>query len=100
MEPLTAPSTLGAMKPGDEHRQLCTLELIAAGHAGRCPGEMCAFWERGCVLTRIEYRLDDRPEVAALLLELRREIEAGRAIEVADARSRFAQLLNEGEGIG
>ena len=81
------------------HRQLCTIELIAEGHAERCPGEECAFWERGCALARIEYQLDERPEVAALLLGLRREIAAGRAVEVEEARSRFAQLLNEGDAI-
>jgi hypothetical protein len=86
------------MKPNSEHRQLCTIELIAEGHAERCPGEECPFWERGCALTRIEYELDLRPEVAHLLLDLRREIEAGRAVEIEDAHSRFAHLLNEEEG--
>ncbi|MEP6893632.1 MAG: hypothetical protein ABI927_07600, partial [Gaiellaceae bacterium] len=60
--------------PTESHRPLCTIELIAEGHADRCPGEKCAFWEHGCVLTRIESGLDGQPEVAALLLELRREI--------------------------
>ena len=83
------------------HRPLCTIELIAEGHAERCPGEACAFWERGCVLARVESELDGRPEVAALLLDLRRELEAGRDVELRDARSRFAHLLNEEEaGIG
>lgn len=88
------------VKPHDEHRQLCTIELIAHGHADRCPGEECAFWEAGCALTRIEYELDSRPDVAQLLVHLRREIEAGREIEVQAVRSRFAHLLNEDEGIG
>jgi hypothetical protein len=89
------------MKPRQpaEHRPLCTLELIAEGHAERCPGEACAFWERGCVLARIEHELVVRPEVASLLLELRRELEAGHAVEVGEARTRFASLLNEDEGI-
>jgi hypothetical protein len=87
------------MKPR-EHAPLCTIELIAEGHADRCPGDACAFWDRGCVLTRVESELSGRPEVAQLLLDLRRELEAGRAIEVAEAHSRFARILNEDEAIG
>jgi len=87
------------MKPKREHRQLCTIELIAKGHAERCPGESCPFWERGCALTRIEYELEGRPDVAKLLADLRRELEAGREIETADVRSQFAHLLNEDEAI-
>jgi len=87
------------VKPRAEHRQFCTIELIAEGHADRCPGEECAFWERGCVLSRIEAELDGRPEVARLLLDLRSELEAGRALELKEVRSRFAHLLNEEGGI-
>ncbi len=60
------------------HRPLCTIELIADGHGERCPGEACAFWDRGCVLARAESELEGRPELAALLLELRGRLEAGR----------------------
>ncbi len=84
----------------DAHRPLCTIALIAEGHAERCPGAECAFWENGCALTRVETELDGRPEVARLLLDLRREIEQGRAVELEAARSRLAQILNEEEGIG
>jgi hypothetical protein len=72
-----------------EHRPLCTIELIAEGHAERCTGEGCPFWERGCALTRVEAQLDGRPEVAELLLDLRRELEAGRELTVAEARLRL-----------
>jgi hypothetical protein len=82
-----------------EHRQLCTIELITEGHADRCPGEECAFWDRGCVLARVESELNGRPEVASLLLELRREIERSRRVELDDARTRLAHILNEDEGI-
>jgi len=88
------------VKPVTEHRQLCTIELIAQSHADRCPGEECAFWEHGCALTRIEYELEGRPDVAGLLVDLRRELEAGRQIEVDELRTQFAHLLNEDEGIG
>jgi hypothetical protein len=77
------------MHPAEEHRQLCTLELVAEGHADRCPGAACAFWESGCALARIEAELDGRPEVAQLLLDLRREIESGREVDVAAARERL-----------
>jgi hypothetical protein len=83
----------------EEHHPLCTIELIAEGHAERCPGDECAFWERGCVLQRVESDLYDRPDVAALLLALRREIEAGRAVTVEDARARLSHILNVEEGI-
>jgi hypothetical protein len=87
------------VKPSEAHRQLCTIELIAEGHADRCPGETCAFWEHGCALTRIEYELEGRPDVARVLVDLRREIESGREVEIGALRSRFAHLLNEDEAI-
>jgi hypothetical protein len=59
-----------------EHHPLCTIELVAGDEASRCPGEQCAYWDRGCVLTRIETELEGHPEVARLLLELRRRLEA------------------------
>jgi hypothetical protein len=88
------------MKMAATHRPLCTIELIAEGHAERCPGADCAFWDRGCVLTRVEAELDGRPEVASLLLDIRRELEAGKVVEIAEARARFAHALNEEDGIG
>ena len=87
------------MRPHPEHRQLCTIELIAEGHAERCPGEQCAFWERGCALIRIEYAIEGRPDVARLLVDLRRELAAGREIDVEEVHSRFAHILNEDEHI-
>ncbi len=77
------------------HFPLCTIELMAEGHAERCTGPDCAFWENGCSLARVEVELDGRPEVARLLLDLRRELEAGRAIDVNEARSRLAHVLDE-----
>jgi hypothetical protein len=87
------------MHPVEEHRQLCTIALVAEGHSERCPGETCAFWEHGCALQRVEAELAGRPEVAQLLLDLRREIESGREIGVEEARARFAHVLNVEEGI-
>jgi hypothetical protein len=87
------------VRPKVTHQPLCTIELIAQGHAERCPGDECPFWEHGCALTRIETELDSRPEVAQLLLDLRRELESGRTVGVVEARARFAHILNEEEGI-
>jgi hypothetical protein len=88
------------VKPQRDHQQLCTIELIAEGHAERCPGTECAFWDRGCALARVEAELDGRPEVAQLLLDLRRELEADRVVQLDEARSRLAHILNEEEGLG
>jgi hypothetical protein len=87
------------VKPTLSHQPLCTIEMIAHGHAERCPGDACPFWEDGCALARIETELDSRPEVAQLLLDLRGELERGRTVEVDEARARFAHILNEEEGI-
>ena len=78
----------------EEHRPLCAIELIAHRHAERCPGEECAFWETGCVLTGIETELEDRPEVAQLLLELRGELERGRPFASDGARATLVRILN------
>ena len=83
----------------DPHRQLCTIELIAEGHAGRCPGEACPFWDHGCALQRVEAALDGRPDVARILLDLRRELEGGKEIALEDARMRLAHILNVEAGI-
>jgi hypothetical protein len=84
------------MKPEDEHSPFCTIELIADGHAERCSGEQCAFWQQGCVLTRVQADLADRPEVAQLLVDLRRELEAGREVSVAAATAEFHRRLAAG----
>jgi hypothetical protein len=88
-----------AVHRDEEHHPLCTLELVAEGHAGRCPGEGCAFWESGCALVRVETELSGRPEVAQLLLDLRREIETGRRVTLEEARTRLSYILNVEDGI-
>lgn len=77
------------------HRKLCTIELIAEGHAERCPGEACGFWRDGCVLESAEDELEGRPAVAALLLQLRRAIESGAEIPIEVARERLVDVLAE-----
>jgi hypothetical protein len=81
---------------------LCRLELIA-GHAERCPGEPCPFWEPGgaalaggCVLDRVGFEIDRRPEVASLLLEMRHRIEHARDdADVEAARVALSHALND-----
>ncbi len=86
----------GARVDPAERRQLCAIELIAEGRADRCPRAECAFWEGGCVLARVETALDGRPEVAALLLAIRRELEAAEEIGTDDdARWLFRHRLGE-----
>jgi hypothetical protein len=74
-------------------QQLCrlttTLERVEV-----CPGRACAFWEPGgavlagrCALERLD--LAARPELAALLLDLRREL------EVADTQAEEKELLRQ-----
>ena len=91
-------ATVGAMKR-EPHRQLCTIELIAEGHAERCTGEECPFWDHGCALQRIEAALDSRPDVARILLDLRRELEGGKELELEEARMRLAHIMNVEAGI-
>lgn len=78
-----------------EHRPLCTIALVAEGHAERCPGETCAFWAEGCVLERVEADLQGHPDVAALLLNLRRTVEAGEPVPVAAAREHLLAALGD-----
>jgi hypothetical protein len=99
METGASDGIVAAVKPQVEHHQLCTIELIATGHAERCPGEECVFWEKGCALTRIEYELEGRPDVARLLVDLRRELESGHELDVEEVRARFSRMLNEDEHI-
>jgi len=90
------------MQPFEEpaHRKLCTIELIAEGHADRCPGEACAFWVDGCVLERVEGQLETRPEVAGLLVDLRRELERSRPRTVAEVARRLEEAPLEGGPAG
>jgi hypothetical protein len=77
----------------DAHMPLCAIELIAEGRAERCPGQACAFWDHGCVLARVEAEFQGRPELAALLLSLRRELDkAAHASEDASSRDFHRRL--------
>ena len=90
------PLNIAVMENEKPHMPLCTIELIAEGHAERCPGAGCAFWSDGCVLARVEAELDGRPDVAKLLLDLRSEIESGRDVEIREAQALFDKRLAAG----
>jgi hypothetical protein len=84
------------MTTHDTHRPLCTLELIAEGRATRCPAGECAYWEKECVVARIEGELGGRPDVAGLLLEIRRELERARLTVDEAAVAHFHRRLASG----
>ena len=85
---------------------LCSLQF-AVGRVEACPGEPCPFWEpggaivdAGCAVERLGLaaELDDRPDLAEYLLELRARLEQVRdSSEEREVRSRFYRLLNESE---
>ena len=52
--------------------------------------------EDGCVLARVEHESHRQPALAAVLLDLRRRLDEGEAIELAEARSLFARRLSAG----
>jgi hypothetical protein len=76
------------------HRNCRLKEIVAEPE--RCPGKLCAFWDRGsCALERIDLR--GRAELAGFLLDLRGELESFRDREQASAARRlFFQRLNAG----
>jgi hypothetical protein len=77
--------TIPSMRRNETHQPLCTIELIAEEHPLRCPGDECPYWENGCVLARVEEELDGRPQVAAFLLAIRRELEEAKSLEAEGA---------------
>jgi hypothetical protein len=68
--------------------------LAAEGRDEPCPESHCVYWENGCILAAADTELRTRPEVAALLLGLRRQLERARAAnsegELADFHRRLA----------
>ena len=76
----------------------CSLS-VAVGNDAECPHAWCAFWEKGgavleagCAIDRLGIDFRDA-ELAAYLLEIRRELEQARDAEAAEAaRKRFTAL--------
>jgi hypothetical protein len=79
----------------------CSLRA-AVGERELCPGHECSFWEdggatvaAGCAVERLGIPVARQPELAGYLLDLRLTLEAVRSkADRADARRRFAELLN------
>jgi hypothetical protein len=79
----------------------CSLRR-AVGEREACPGHSCAFWEdggsvleAGCEIDRLGVPIDRSLELARHLLDLRLAMDDARTCsERADARRRFAELLN------
>jgi hypothetical protein len=61
-----------------------------------CPGSRCPFWsDDSCAFREVE--LDERPDLAGFLLEIRNKLETLRAQEDEDAaRQLFYERLNAG----
>jgi hypothetical protein len=76
----------------------CSLS-VAVGNDTECPHAWCAFWEKGgavveagCAIERLGIDLRD-PDLAAFLLEIRRELESARDAEAAEAARKRLALL-------
>ena len=79
-------------------RPLCTLH-VSVGESEECPESSCAFWEEGgaaidagCVLERVRFELESRPDVTRWLLKLRYDLENARS---AEEMRRIRDSLNE-----
>jgi hypothetical protein len=74
----------------------------ALGKQEPCPGATCLFWEEsgavvelGCAIERLGVPVQERPDLARHLLDLRlRADELRTAAERCDAHRRFSELLN------
>jgi hypothetical protein len=81
---------------------LCRIERVL-GRTEVCPEERCPFWEPGgavlegrCAFERVD--LDEDPEVATLLAQVRRTLESYPGpLEERKARHLFHRLLNQGQ---
>jgi hypothetical protein len=80
--------------------RLCRFAAVL-GRTEVCPREACAFWEPGgavlegrCAFEQLD--LSARPELAALLLDLRRRLESAEThAEEKEVLRRLYRLLNE-----
>jgi hypothetical protein len=78
----------------------CPLQY-AAGRVEVCPGPGCPFWEEGgavlpggCIVQRLGLDLDNRPELAHALLQVRHKLDQALDREDEDeARSLFYRLV-------
>jgi hypothetical protein len=91
--------------PAMPNPKLCQLQYTV-GRVEDCPEGACPFWEPGgaalqgrCAVEDLD--LSGRPEVAAWLLRIRKQLEAADTREEEEqARHLFYQLLNTGDADG
>jgi hypothetical protein len=74
----------------------CMIALAAEGRSEPCTEERCAYWERGCILATADSELLTHPEVAQLLLHLRRRLEQARVEDAEGELGRFHRRLAAG----
>jgi len=91
--------------PAEPIRQARQCRFAAAiGQAQLCPGAECVFWEPGgavlegrCAFELLD--ITDKPELAALLLDLRRALESADShADAQEVRHHLHRLLNEENG--
>jgi hypothetical protein len=83
------------MAESDIHRP-CTIVCAAEGRTEPCAQGSCAFWEQGCILAAVDGELESQPEVAELLLQLRRHMERARPDYAEGDLRRFHRRLATG----
>jgi hypothetical protein len=91
---------VGTGTGGSSGPRLCKLQQ-EVGRVEVCPVGGCAFWEPGGAVLEGRCAFDGldvsgNPELAALLLEIRRGLESAASAEERDrARRRFHELLDQ-----
>jgi hypothetical protein len=80
----------------DETDRPCTIVLAAEGRGEACTEDRCAYWDKGCILAAADSELMTHPEVAQLLLQLRRRLEQARADDVEGDLGYFHRRLAAG----
>ena len=74
----------------------CTIVLAAEGRREPCTKDRCAYWERGCILAAADSELLTHPQVAQLLLHLRRRLEQSRVEDAEGDLGSFHRRLAAG----
>lgn len=77
------------METGDIPKP-CAIVLAAEKVAEPCTEDRCAYWEKGCIFAGVESDIVLLPEVAGILLGLRRELEQARAEAPQDGEAALA----------
>jgi hypothetical protein len=76
--------------------RLCTIVQAAEGRTEPCTEDRCAYWEKGCILAAADSDLLTHPDVAQLLLDLRRRLERARIEDAEGEVGTFHRRLAAG----